>query len=293
MAPRNVSRKVVDSKVKAKTLAIDFDGVIHRYSRGWQGHDNAYDCQMEDVEWAFKRFIAHGYELVIVSSRPKEVIEEWLVKHRLAKYIKEVSNYKVPARYYIDDHAYKFTTWKQAVRDLAGGTVVWFTGLPCSGKTTVADIVADKLRRKGYPVERLDGDIIRDGSLSRDLSFSPNDRERNMERVAFVARMLARNGVIVLCSFVSPTDTCRYKVREEVEKDTIFLEIYVKCALDVCKERDVKGMYAKAEKGEIKDFTGVDAEFIEPTVTDYTVTTDDQDVEDSVNRVMYFLRGRI
>ena len=122
------------------------------------------------------------------------------------------------------------------------GFTAWFTGLPCSGKTTVADAVADVLRERGYRVERLDGDIVRK-DLTSDLGFSKEDRDENIKRVTFVAKLLSRNGVTVLATFVSPYRERRRKTRDEIDK---FVEVFVRCPVDVCIERDVKGMYKKA-----------------------------------------------
>jgi adenylyl-sulfate kinase len=140
------------------------------------------------------------------------------------------------------------------------GCCVWFTGLPCSGKTTVADLVAEELRRRDLRVERLDGDIVRQ-SLTRDLGFSKEDRDKNIERVTFVAKLLSRNGVAVLVSFVSPYIAARDNARKET---TNFVEVFVDCPVEVCERRDVKGMYKKAKAGEIKDFTGVDDPYEAP-----------------------------
>jgi adenylylsulfate kinase len=146
---------------------------------------------------------------------------------------------------------------------------LWFTGLPCSGKTVLADAVARELKNRGMKVERLDGDIVRK-SLTRDLGFTEEDRNMNIERVTFVAKLLTRNGVAVLASFVSPYN----KIRD-------YLLVYVKSSLQECEKRDVKGMYAKARAGEIKDFTGIDHPFEEPNKADIVVETDKQTIEES------------
>ena len=140
------------------------------------------------------------------------------------------------------------------------GFTLWFTGLPCSGKTTLADALAEDLKAKGMKVERLDGDIVRKG-LTRDLGFSAEDRAMNIERVTFVSKLLTRNGVAVLCTFVSPYNSIRRKSREEIGE---YILVYVKASVDSCAERDVKGMWAKAKAGEIKNFTGYDDPFEEP-----------------------------
>ena len=157
------------------------------------------------------------------------------------------------------------------------GFTLWFTGLPCSGKTVLADAIAKNLKEKGMKVERLDGDIVRK-SLTRDLGFTEEDRNMNIERVTFVAKLLTRNGVVVLASFVSPYNKIRDYSRKEIGE---YILIYVKCSLEECESRDVKGMYAKAKAGVIKDFTGVDDPFEEPDDTDIIVETDKQSIEES------------
>ena len=162
------------------------------------------------------------------------------------------------------------------------GFTAWFTGLPCCGKTTIADKVAIILKEKGYKVERLDGDIVRE-DLTSDLSFSKEDRDENIKRVTFVAKLLTRNGVAVIATFVSPYTKRRKKSREEIGD---FVEIFVDCPLEVCKKRDVKGMYKKALAGEIKDFTGVDDPYEEPENPELIIKSDEETVEESVEKVL-------
>ncbi|MFX1454514.1 MAG: adenylyl-sulfate kinase [Promethearchaeota archaeon] len=157
------------------------------------------------------------------------------------------------------------------------GFTLWFTGLPCSGKSVLADTVAEDLRNRGMKVERLDGDIVR-RSLTRDLGYTEEDRNMNIERVTFVAKLLTRNGVAVLASFISPYNEIREYSRNEIGE---YILVYVKCSLHVCEERDVKGMYAKARAGEINDFTGIDHPFEEPDNPDIVVETDKHNVEES------------
>lgn len=162
------------------------------------------------------------------------------------------------------------------------GFTAWFTGLPCSGKTTVADRVAEILRDRGYRVERLDGDIVRKG-LTSDLGFSKEDRDENIKRVTFVAKLLTRNGVAVLATFVSPYRERRDKTREEIGD---FVEVYTRCPVEVCIERDTKGMYNRALAGEIKDFTGVDDPYEEPENPELILDTDRESIGESVRRVL-------
>ena len=162
------------------------------------------------------------------------------------------------------------------------GFTLWFTGLPCSGKTFIANLVADELKKMGKKVERLDGDIVRK-SFSKDLGFSKEDRRKNIERVTFVAKLLSRNGVAVLASFVSPYNEIRENSRKEIED---FILVYVKCSLDVCKERDSKGMYKKALAGEIENFTGVSDPFEEPSNPEVIIETDKESPEECTEKIL-------
>ena len=162
------------------------------------------------------------------------------------------------------------------------GFTAWFTGLPCSGKTTVADAVAERLKERGYRVERLDGDTVRKG-LTSDLGFSKEDRDENIKRVTFVAKLLTRNEVIVLATFVSPYRARRAKSREEIGE---FVEVYTRTPVEVCIERDVKGMYKKALAGEISNFTGVNDPYEEPEDPELVLDTDKESIDESAGKVL-------
>lgn len=162
------------------------------------------------------------------------------------------------------------------------GVTLWFTGLPCSGKSAIADIVAEKLKAQGLRAERLDGDIVRQ-DLTRDLGFSKADRDENIRRVTFVAKLLARNGVAVLVSFISPYREMRDRARQQIQN---FVEIYVRCPVEVCAQRDVKGMYQKAMRGEIKEFTGVNDPYEEPLRPELILETDKETLDQSVEKAM-------
>ncbi|MBC7249543.1 MAG: adenylyl-sulfate kinase [Anaerolineae bacterium] len=157
------------------------------------------------------------------------------------------------------------------------GFTLWFTGLSGSGKTTLAKAVERELRQRGLKVERLDGDIVRQ-SLTRDLGFSKEDRDKNIERVTFVAKLLTRNGVATLCSFISPYREVRARSRAEIGN---FVEVYCDCPLETCIERDVKGLYKKALNGEIENFTGVSDPYEPPENPEIVVHTDRETVEES------------
>ena len=166
------------------------------------------------------------------------------------------------------------------------GFTAWFTGLPCCGKTTIAKKVYKILKDKGYKVEHLDGDIVRE-NLTSDLGFSKEDREENLKRVTFVAKLLTRNDVIVLATFVSPYRDRRRKSRKEIAN---FVEIYVRASVEECIRRDVKGMYKKAIAGEIKNFTGVDDPYEEPTNPDLIIDSENETVDESVQKVLKKLK---
>lgn len=162
------------------------------------------------------------------------------------------------------------------------GFTLWFTGLPCSGKSAIADEVAKILKERGRRAERLDGDIVRQ-DLTRDLGFSKEDRDENIRRVTFVTKLLSRNGVAVLTSFISPYRIMRDRAREEA---TNFIEVYVRCPVDVCIKRDVKGMYEKAIRGEIKEFTGISDPYEEPLNAEIILDTDKESLEESTVKVI-------
>ncbi|HHW08411.1 MAG TPA: sulfate adenylyltransferase [Firmicutes bacterium] len=169
-----------------------------------------------------------------------------------------------------------------------GGVTVWFTGLSGAGKTTIAKLVEEKLKELGVPVERLDGDTVRQ-SLTRDLGFSKEDRYTNLERVSFVAKLLTRNGVIVLASFIAP-----YREAREMCRRTIgsFLEVYVKAELATLISRDTKGLYMKALAGELTNFTGINDPYEEPENPDLICDTDAEKPEESAAKVLNLLVER-
>lgn len=164
------------------------------------------------------------------------------------------------------------------------GCVLWFTGLSGSGKSTVANEVAYKLHTMGKLAYVLDGDNIRHG-LNKDLGFSPEDRDENIRRISEVANLFADAGVIAITAFISPYRRLRNFCRELVGENR-FMEIYTKAPVEICEERDPKGLYKKARRGEIKEFTGVDAPYEEPENPELIVETDKETIEESVNKVI-------
>jgi adenylylsulfate kinase len=168
------------------------------------------------------------------------------------------------------------------------GFVVWLTGLPASGKTTIAVDLEQELRDRGKRVEVMDGDEVRKG-LSRDLGFSKEDREIHAMRVAFVSKLLSRNGVAVIVALISPYRSFRQAIREDIDD---FIEIFVRCPVDECAKRDPKGLYAKALAGEIKDFTGVDDPYEDPENPELILDTYAEETAESVAKVLDWLSGR-
>ncbi len=162
------------------------------------------------------------------------------------------------------------------------GLTVWFTSLPSAGKTTLATALCNRLRAAGHRVEMLDGDVLRT-YLTADLGFSRHDRTLNVIRVGFVAHLLSRNGVIVVCSLISPYRDDRDKVRE-LHGDR-FMEVYLSTPVEVCAERDVKGLYARQKAGDLKGLTGVDDPYEPPLHPELVVPTHSQDLAESLDMV--------
>jgi adenylylsulfate kinase len=165
------------------------------------------------------------------------------------------------------------------------GFTLWFTGLSGAGKSTLANLVAQELRQRGHLVEILDGDEVRT-NLSKGLGFSKEDRDTNIRRIGYVCKLLARNGVIAISAAISPYRAIRDEVRQAHER---FFEVFVKCSLDKLVERDVKGLYAKALRGEIKGFTGVSDPYEEPLSPELIVESDRESVQESLQKLLLTL----
>ncbi len=165
---------------------------------------------------------------------------------------------------------------------MSKGFTLWFTGLSGSGKSTISERVAQRLKKSGLAVEILDGDIVRT-NLSKGLGFSREDRDENIKRVGFVCQLLTRNGVAAVASVISPYREAREHNRKKIGN---FIEVYVRCPVEVCAQRDVKGLYQKAKAGEIKGFTGVDDPYEEPLNPEVICDTDQEDIETSVEKVL-------
>jgi adenylyl-sulfate kinase len=165
------------------------------------------------------------------------------------------------------------------------GATIWFTGLSGAGKSTIANILVERLQGMGRPVELLDGDEIRK-NLSQGLGFSKADRDANIARIAFVAKLLSRNGVIAITAAISPYRETRDNARAEIEPGAQFVEVFVDCPLEVCEDRDVKGLYAKARSGEIKQFTGISDPYEPPLNPEVHLHTERETPEGDVDQIL-------
>lgn len=172
-------------------------------------------------------------------------------------------------------------------------SVIWLTGLSGAGKSTIAIELEKRLFLNDIHTYILDGDNLRNG-LNSDMGFSPEDRAENIRRVAEVARLFADAGLVVITAFISPYNVGRDYARKIAVRSNIeFVEIYLKCPVEVCRKRDTKGLYEKALKGEIKDFTGINSPYEEPLTPEIVLKTNELSVENCVSRIFSFLEERI
>ena len=180
-------------------------------------------------------------------------------------------------------HNYSVSIQDRRKKNDQNSFLIWFTGLSGSGKSTIANALEFKLHQAGFKTYALDGDNIRKG-INNDLTFSPKDRTENIRRIAEVANLMVDAGLIVLGAFVSPYKKDRKNIKDIVGNDN-FVEIFVNTSLEECEKRDVKGLYEKARKGEIKDFTGINAPYEAPENPDVEVVTDELSVQESVELI--------
>jgi len=169
--------------------------------------------------------------------------------------------------------------------------VIWLTGLSGAGKTTIAVALEKEIQRKGYFTKMFDGDVIREG-VNKDLGFSEDDRMENIRRTAEIAKLFVDHGLIVICSFISPTKAMRDLAREIIGKQR-FIEVFVNCPLEVCEERDVKGLYKKARLGLIKNFTGIGSLYEIPEHPDIELRTDLWNVKKTAKYLMRLILPQI
>ena len=163
--------------------------------------------------------------------------------------------------------------------------VIWLTGLPGSGKTTIARAAEPKLKELGFKTELLDGDMVRK-ELSPDLGFTKEDREKHARRVVYLCKLLSRNGIIPIVSLISPYREFRAYARKEIAVNDNFVEVHVKCSLESCIKRDPKGLYKKALAGEIKDLTGLQDPYEEPLNPELVIDTEKETLDESVKKLL-------
>lgn len=168
---------------------------------------------------------------------------------------------------------------------------LWLTGLSGSGKSTLAEALEKRLYNEGYYVKVIDGDNTRMG-LCNNLSFSLEDRKENIRRVAELSKLFNESGIITINSFVSPTIAIR-KMAEEIIGSDCFYEVFIDTPLEICEQRDVKGLYAKARSGEIKGFTGIDSPFEKPETPDFHIKTKDQSIKESLNEIYNYIHDKL
>ncbi|WP_066308251.1 adenylyl-sulfate kinase [Bacillus sp. FJAT-29814] len=187
-------------------------------------------------------------------------------------------------------HETSITKSDRRIQNGHGSCTLWFTGLSGSGKSTIANAVSHELYRLGINEYVLDGDNIRHG-LNKDLGFSDDDRTENIRRIGEVAKLFIDSGKIVTTAFISPFRSDRDGVRALFEAGE-FIEVYVSCPLEECERRDPKQLYAKARRGEIKDFTGIDSPYEAPEQPEITIQSDKVSVAEAVEQVLNYLRGQ-
>jgi len=188
-------------------------------------------------------------------------------------------------------HIYEVSKKDRNLKNRHKSFLIWFTGLSGSGKSTIANSLESALLKMNISTYTLDGDNIRKG-INNDLTFSPNDRSENIRRIAEVANLFVDAGVVVLAAFVSPYRKDRESIKEIVGVDN-FIEIYINTSLEECEKRDVKGLYKKAHKGEIKNMTGIDSPYEAPIKPDIEIKTEKTSIEDSVKKIIRIISKKL
>ncbi|OBX21646.1 MULTISPECIES: adenylyl-sulfate kinase [Bizionia] len=184
-------------------------------------------------------------------------------------------------------HEYQISTEDRRQKNGHNSFLIWFTGLSGSGKSTIANVVEQKLFQQGIKTYSLDGDNIRNG-INKDLTFSPEDRTENIRRIAETANLMVEAGLVVLAAFVSPYKKDRQNIRNIV-KDVNFVEVYINTSIEECERRDVKGLYKKARAGEIKNMTGISAPYEAPDNPEIEIKTENETVEAAAQRIVDYI----
>ncbi|MEB6342926.1 adenylyl-sulfate kinase [Mammaliicoccus sciuri] len=185
-------------------------------------------------------------------------------------------------------HDSEVTKAQRQERNGHKSVVIWFTGLSGSGKSTISVALEKALFEQNITSYRLDGDNIRHG-LNQNLGFSPEDRKENIRRIGEVGKLMVDAGVVTMTAFISPYEEDRNTVRDILE-DGEFIEVFTKCSIDECESRDPKGLYKQARSGEIKEFTGINAPYEEPSNPEIVIDTENESVEESVEKIVAYLK---
>lgn len=191
----------------------------------------------------------------------------------------------------IHNQSYTVSAIHRAVQKQQRPLLIWITGLSGSGKSTIANNLDIELNRQGFHTFSLDGDNIRKG-INNNLGFSPEDRKENLRRVAEISKLMLNAGLVIIGAFIAPYEEDRKMIREIVGADNYF-EIFVDTPLEICEERDIKGLYAKARRGEIKDFTGISAPYERPANANMVIKTENTSVEETVHHICKTIHERI
>ncbi|MDG4715202.1 adenylyl-sulfate kinase [Winogradskyella marincola] len=188
-------------------------------------------------------------------------------------------------------HNYQISIEDRRQSNQHNSFLLWFTGLSGSGKSTIANVVEQKLHQMGVKTFTLDGDNIRKG-INKDLTFSPEDRTENIRRIAEVANLMVNAGLVTLAAFVSPYKKDRASIRSIV-KDVNFVEIYINTSVEECERRDVKGLYKKARAGEIKNMTGISAPYEAPENPEIEINTEEESLDVAVQRIIDYITPKL
>jgi len=188
-------------------------------------------------------------------------------------------------------HTYQVSVTNRRKVNKHNSFLIWFTGLSGSGKSTIANLVEQKLHKRGIKTYTLDGDNVRKG-INNDLKFSPSDRTENIRRIAEIANLMIDAGLVVLAAFVSPYKKDRENIKKTI-KDVNFIEIYINTSVEECERRDVKGFYKKARAGKIKNMTGISAPYETPENPNIEIKTEEESIEDSVTKIIDFITPKL
>ncbi len=188
-------------------------------------------------------------------------------------------------------HQFSISKKERNLRNHHNSMVIWFTGLSGSGKSTIANSLEKELFKNGIQTFSLDGDNVRSG-LNKGLSFSKDDRQENLRRISEVTKLFIDAGIVVVASFISPLREDRDFIKKNVGKEN-FIEVFVNTSLEECERRDVKGLYKKARKGEIENFTGISAPYEEPKNADLEIKTEEMSVDNAVDSIKIYLKKKL